>query len=189
MRKVLYIFGLLTDADIEWMARTGTRRRLQRTERSSSGKARATDSPDPSARRGIAGHGRWLRDRSRGSVSARSSAKFRWSIRRRRRPRSRRAARASRSSSTGRSSCRSSTAMRASAPVSIARWRCSSPIACVRPANPRAPISWTRIRLGKTSSTRHRGSHLGGGRAVQSDAQDIAQSLLAGMARNERRFS
>ena len=29
MRKVLYIFGLLTDGDIEWMARTGTRRRLR----------------------------------------------------------------------------------------------------------------------------------------------------------------
>jgi CRP/FNR family cyclic AMP-dependent transcriptional regulator len=29
MRKVLYIFGLLTDADIEWIARTGTRRRLR----------------------------------------------------------------------------------------------------------------------------------------------------------------
>ena len=28
MRKVLYIFGLLTDADVEWMARTGIRRRL-----------------------------------------------------------------------------------------------------------------------------------------------------------------
>jgi CRP/FNR family transcriptional regulator, cyclic AMP receptor protein len=28
MRKVLYIFGLMTDADIEWIARTGTRRRL-----------------------------------------------------------------------------------------------------------------------------------------------------------------
>lgn len=28
MRKVLYIFGLLTDADIEWMAKHGTRRRL-----------------------------------------------------------------------------------------------------------------------------------------------------------------
>jgi CRP-like cAMP-binding protein len=28
MRKVLYIFGLLTDADVEWMARTGSRRRL-----------------------------------------------------------------------------------------------------------------------------------------------------------------
>lgn len=28
MRKVLYLFGLLTDADIEWMARTGTRRHL-----------------------------------------------------------------------------------------------------------------------------------------------------------------
>jgi CRP/FNR family transcriptional regulator, cyclic AMP receptor protein len=26
MRKVLYIFGLLTDADVEWMARTGQRR-------------------------------------------------------------------------------------------------------------------------------------------------------------------
>src|SRR5579862_2951325 len=26
MRKVLYIFGLLTDADVEWMARTGSRR-------------------------------------------------------------------------------------------------------------------------------------------------------------------
>ena len=26
MRKVLYIFGLLTDADVEWMAQTGTRR-------------------------------------------------------------------------------------------------------------------------------------------------------------------
>jgi CRP-like cAMP-binding protein len=26
MRKVLYIFGLLTDADIDWMARTGQRR-------------------------------------------------------------------------------------------------------------------------------------------------------------------
>jgi CRP-like cAMP-binding protein len=29
MRKVLYIFGLLTDTDIEWMARNGTTRRLQ----------------------------------------------------------------------------------------------------------------------------------------------------------------
>jgi CRP-like cAMP-binding protein len=29
MRKVLYIFGLLTDADIEWMSRAGTRRRLK----------------------------------------------------------------------------------------------------------------------------------------------------------------
>lgn len=29
MRKVLYIFGLLTDADVEWMARNGTRRRLR----------------------------------------------------------------------------------------------------------------------------------------------------------------
>ncbi len=29
MRKVLYIFGLLTDADVEWMARTGTPRRLR----------------------------------------------------------------------------------------------------------------------------------------------------------------
>ena len=28
MRKVLYIFGILTDADVEWMARTGIRRRL-----------------------------------------------------------------------------------------------------------------------------------------------------------------
>ena len=28
MRKVLYIFGLLTDADIEWIAKNGTRRRL-----------------------------------------------------------------------------------------------------------------------------------------------------------------
>ena len=28
MRKVLYIFGLLSDADVEWMARTGFRRRL-----------------------------------------------------------------------------------------------------------------------------------------------------------------
>ena len=29
MRKVLYIFGLLTDADIDWMARVGIRRRLK----------------------------------------------------------------------------------------------------------------------------------------------------------------
>jgi CRP-like cAMP-binding protein len=28
MRKVLYIFGLLTDADAEWMARTGRKRHL-----------------------------------------------------------------------------------------------------------------------------------------------------------------
>ena len=28
MRKVLYIFGLLTDADVAWMARVATRRRL-----------------------------------------------------------------------------------------------------------------------------------------------------------------
>jgi len=28
MRKVLYIFGLLTDADIEWMARIGHRRKI-----------------------------------------------------------------------------------------------------------------------------------------------------------------
>lgn len=28
MRKVLYIFGLLADADVEWMARTGARRRI-----------------------------------------------------------------------------------------------------------------------------------------------------------------
>jgi CRP/FNR family transcriptional regulator, cyclic AMP receptor protein len=29
MRKVLYVFGLLTDADVEWIARTGTRRRVK----------------------------------------------------------------------------------------------------------------------------------------------------------------
>jgi CRP/FNR family transcriptional regulator, cyclic AMP receptor protein len=29
MRKVLYIFGLLTDADVEWIARTGMRRRVR----------------------------------------------------------------------------------------------------------------------------------------------------------------
>jgi CRP-like cAMP-binding protein len=29
MRKVLYIFGLLTDADIAWMARTGARREIK----------------------------------------------------------------------------------------------------------------------------------------------------------------
>jgi CRP/FNR family transcriptional regulator, cyclic AMP receptor protein len=29
MRKVLYIFGLLTDADVEWIARSGIRRRLR----------------------------------------------------------------------------------------------------------------------------------------------------------------
>src|SRR4051794_25898172 len=29
MRKVLYIFGLLTDADVEWMARNGMRRRVR----------------------------------------------------------------------------------------------------------------------------------------------------------------
>ncbi len=29
MRKVLYIFGLLTDADIAWMARTGARRGIK----------------------------------------------------------------------------------------------------------------------------------------------------------------
>ena len=29
MRKVLYIFGLLTDADIDWMARVGVRRRVK----------------------------------------------------------------------------------------------------------------------------------------------------------------
>jgi len=29
MRKVLYIFGLLTDGDIEWIARTGTRRAIK----------------------------------------------------------------------------------------------------------------------------------------------------------------
>lgn len=29
MRKVLYIFGLLTDADVEWMARNGDRRGLK----------------------------------------------------------------------------------------------------------------------------------------------------------------
>jgi hypothetical protein len=29
MRKVLYIFGLLTDADIAWMAQTGVRRRIR----------------------------------------------------------------------------------------------------------------------------------------------------------------
>jgi CRP-like cAMP-binding protein len=28
MRKVLYIFGLLTDADVEWMARNGYRRQI-----------------------------------------------------------------------------------------------------------------------------------------------------------------
>ena len=32
MRKVLYIFGLLTDADIEWMAQNGTCRRLRNGE-------------------------------------------------------------------------------------------------------------------------------------------------------------
>ncbi len=29
MRKVLYIFGLLNDADVEWIARTGIRRRVK----------------------------------------------------------------------------------------------------------------------------------------------------------------
>ena len=29
MRKVLYIFGLLTDADIDWLARAGIRRRVK----------------------------------------------------------------------------------------------------------------------------------------------------------------
>jgi CRP/FNR family transcriptional regulator, cyclic AMP receptor protein len=29
MRKVLYIFGLLTDADVAWMARAGERRRIK----------------------------------------------------------------------------------------------------------------------------------------------------------------
>jgi CRP/FNR family cyclic AMP-dependent transcriptional regulator len=29
MRKVLYIFGLLTDADVEWIARTGVRRHVR----------------------------------------------------------------------------------------------------------------------------------------------------------------
>ena len=29
MRKVLYIFGPLTDADVEWIARTGMRRRVR----------------------------------------------------------------------------------------------------------------------------------------------------------------
>jgi CRP/FNR family transcriptional regulator, cyclic AMP receptor protein len=29
MRKVLYIFGLLTDADIDWMARVGVRRQVK----------------------------------------------------------------------------------------------------------------------------------------------------------------
>jgi CRP/FNR family cyclic AMP-dependent transcriptional regulator len=29
LRKVLYIFGLLTDADIDWMARVGVRRRVK----------------------------------------------------------------------------------------------------------------------------------------------------------------
>jgi hypothetical protein len=29
MRKVLYIFGLLTDDDVEWMAETGIQRRLR----------------------------------------------------------------------------------------------------------------------------------------------------------------
>jgi CRP/FNR family transcriptional regulator, cyclic AMP receptor protein len=29
VRKVLYIFGLLTDADIDWMARVGVRRRMK----------------------------------------------------------------------------------------------------------------------------------------------------------------
>jgi CRP-like cAMP-binding protein len=29
MRKVLYIFGLLTDADVEWIARAGVRRRVR----------------------------------------------------------------------------------------------------------------------------------------------------------------
>jgi CRP-like cAMP-binding protein len=32
MRKVLYIFGLLTDADVEWIARTGIRRRVREGE-------------------------------------------------------------------------------------------------------------------------------------------------------------
>jgi len=32
MRKVLYILGLLTDADVEWIARTGVRRRVMEKE-------------------------------------------------------------------------------------------------------------------------------------------------------------
>jgi CRP/FNR family cyclic AMP-dependent transcriptional regulator len=32
MRKVLYIFGLLTDADVDWMARVGVRIRAKHGE-------------------------------------------------------------------------------------------------------------------------------------------------------------
>jgi CRP-like cAMP-binding protein len=32
MRKVLYIFGLLADADVEWMAHAGVTRRVERSE-------------------------------------------------------------------------------------------------------------------------------------------------------------
>jgi CRP/FNR family transcriptional regulator, cyclic AMP receptor protein len=32
VRKILYIFGLLTDADVDWLARAGVRRRLKDSE-------------------------------------------------------------------------------------------------------------------------------------------------------------
>jgi CRP/FNR family transcriptional regulator, cyclic AMP receptor protein len=32
MRKALYILGQLTDADVDWLARTGTRRRMEKDE-------------------------------------------------------------------------------------------------------------------------------------------------------------
>src|SRR5258708_38930453 len=32
MRKVLFIFGVLNDSDIDWMARAGSRRRIRRQE-------------------------------------------------------------------------------------------------------------------------------------------------------------
>ena len=84
MRKVLYIFGLLTDADIDWMARVGIRRRLKDGEiLIEQGKPIDSIILLLEGQLSVA-----VRDvgTSRGGASASSWVKCPWSIRHRRRP-------------------------------------------------------------------------------------------------------
>jgi hypothetical protein len=141
MRKVLYIFGLLTDADIEWMARTGTRRRLR------DGEVLIMEGQSADSLILLLEGELLVTAEGLGQVARLGVGEIVGEVR------SRRAAMAWRSSLTEQGFSKSSTAMRASAPAFIAHWRCSSPIACVRPVNPRRPVSRTKKRYCKTNST------------------------------------
>ena len=145
-------FGLLTDADIEWMARTGTRRRLR------DGEVVITEGESADSLILLLegellvtaeGFGQVARLGVGEIVGEVSLVDFGSAVRHdhgaRRLPGA--LPRPNEASPKARQS------MWASAPAFIAHWRCSSPIACVRPVNPRRPVSRTKKRYCKTSST------------------------------------